>query len=103
MQQSGTDRCLLFWTLHQVRAVLSCPAGIITSSRDMTAKVWVQKTASHEYDLTMTLYGHTDYVNALSYIPRGLVAGLPHGALVTGEHGTLHGVGPQNSVCHTKI
>ena len=68
--------------------MLSCPAGVITSSRDRTAKVWVQKTGSHEFDLTMTLYGHTDYVNAIAYIPRGLVAGLPHGALVTGEHGT---------------
>lgn len=75
----------------QVRGVCACDLGIVTSSRDKTAKIWAQDGAAAGggaagcFAPVQTLVGHTNYVTAVAYIPPGARPDLPNGAVVTGS------------------
>lgn len=76
-----------------MRALLVCELGLFTGSRDRTIKLW--KETADGFEAEKTFVGHESYVTALQYIPAGLLAGLPDGAIVSGmstppeHHGSL--------------
>mmetsp|Transcript_16702 Transcript_16702/g.36120 ORF Transcript_16702/g.36120 Transcript_16702/m.36120 type:complete len:835 (+) Transcript_16702:62-2566(+) len=77
-------RCELRGHDEDVRGVLSCDLGILTSSRDKTLKLWVEES-DKSYTLLNTMVGHTDYAGPLAYMTPGLSAGFPQGAVVSGS------------------
>lgn len=75
--------------LSQVRALCVCDLGLVTASRDRTLKLW--KEDAGQYTLHSTFAGHQSYVTAVAYLPPGLAAGFPAGAIVSGDASTsLH-------------
>ena len=71
---------------RQVRGVCACDLGILTSSRDKTAKVWAEEkeAGGRGFALLTTLVGHTGYVGPVAFIAPGARDDLPNGAVVTG-------------------
>ena len=66
----------------QVRSLLVCDLGLLTGSRDKTIKLW--KNVADGYEVDNTYVGHESYVTALQYVPTGLLANFPAGAIVSG-------------------
>ncbi|KAG2485913.1 hypothetical protein HYH03_015357 [Edaphochlamys debaryana] len=69
---------------EDVRGVAVCPLGILTASRDKTAKLWTE-AADGGYSCSHTYVGHTDFVVAVLYVPPGVSEDYPTGAIVTGS------------------
>ena len=59
-----------------------CDLGLLTGSRDKTIKLW--KESADGFQEEYAYVGHESYVTALQYIPAGLLANLPEGAIVSG-------------------
>ncbi|GLC42085.1 hypothetical protein PLESTB_001066500 [Pleodorina starrii] len=92
-------RCELRGHDEDVRGVSVCPLGVLTGSRDKTAKLWVEDCPPPEagtssappsagtggYSLAQTLVGHTDFVGPVLYAPPSALSDYPQGAIVTGS------------------
>lgn len=62
----------------QVRALCVTSAGLVTTSRDSTAKIWAPAAQdANVFECKATLVGHTSYVTCAAPLPAS-------GALVTG-------------------
>ncbi|GIL93050.1 hypothetical protein Vretifemale_20531 [Volvox reticuliferus] len=103
---------------EDVRGVSVCPLGLLTGSRDKTAKVWVEDSPAPEassssapprggnggYSVAQTLVGHTDFVGPVLYAPPGSLSDYPQGAIVTGSRDkTVRVWEPQTAGCLTVL
>ncbi|WCJ33852.1 transducin family protein / WD-40 repeat family protein [Euphorbia peplus] len=72
-----------------VRGVCVCgDAGIATSSRDRTVRLWsLESPEKHKYASQKILLGHTSFVGPLAWIPPNEV--YPEGGIVSGGMDTL--------------
>lgn len=77
-------RCELKGHTEDVRGVrASAELGILTSSRDKTAKIW--KEQGRDFVEDSTLVGHTDFVVPISSTPSGTILEVPNGGVLTGS------------------
>ncbi|EFJ50422.1 hypothetical protein VOLCADRAFT_88746 [Volvox carteri f. nagariensis] len=99
---------------EDVRGVSVCALGVLTGSRDKTAKVWVEDSPAPEagtsssgprggtagFSLAQTLVGHTDFVCPVLYAPPGALSDYPQGAIITGSRDkTVRVWDPQTAAC----
>lgn len=77
-------RAELLGHAEDVRGLCVCDLGLVTVSRDKTAKIW-QEVGDQAFECQTTLVGHKDYVSTAAYLPPGACSTLPQGALVTGS------------------